>query len=172
MSKNIGGSRIIKIDRSKPFDLTKFLGAGRTIWKGPANGDGLTGKEDQDSRSLAITELDLSKIQFRDMLKSSETCVNGEEKQRRLVKAQYACLDIKVFLRLWEKKVLIPSYWKELLGGKTRFIYFDGTKLRSPCGHRCVLCLYYAGGRWRRCYDYLSDDFGADGPSAVLDFCH
>lgn len=164
----IGEPRIMKIDRSKPFDPAKFLGTGWTIWKGPANGDGLTGEEDQDSRSLAITELDLTKIQFRDMLKSGESYVNGEEKQKRLAKAGYIRLDAKIMLTFWENQALIPAILKEPIGGNTRYTYFDGTVLRCPCGVRCVLSLYWLGGRWDWRYCYLRYDWYAYCPSAVL----
>jgi hypothetical protein len=164
----VGEPRIVKIDRSKPFDPAKFLGAGWTIWKGPANGDGLTGEEDQDGRSLAITEFDLTKIQFRDMLKSGESCVNGEEKQKRLAKAGHIRLDAKVMQTLWENQALIPSVMKEPIGGNTRYSYFDGTVLRSPSGDRYVLCLCWDGSQWYWSYGCLQFDWNASNPSAVL----
>lgn len=49
---------ILFIDRSIPFNPAKFIGAGWTIWRGPADGDGLSGEEDHDERSLAIMEID------------------------------------------------------------------------------------------------------------------
>lgn len=168
MSKTIEESQIIKIDRSKPFNPVKFLGAGWTIWKGPANSDGLTGEEDQDQRSLALTELDLSKIQFRDMLKSGESYVNGEEKQKRLAKAGHIRLDAKIFQSLCENQTHISAAWKEPIGGNTWYTYFDGTILRSPNGLRYVLCLYWSGGRWYWGCGYLRCDWGAIRPSAVL----
>jgi hypothetical protein len=164
----VGEPRIVKIDRSKPFDPAKFIGDGWTIWKGPANGDGLTGAEDQDIRALAITELDLSKIQFRDMLKSGESYVSGEEKQKRLAKAGYVRLDARIFQTFWENQVIIPAVLKEPISGNTRYTYFDGTVLRSPCGDRCMLYLYWNDSRWGWNCDCLGHGWNADNPSAVL----
>jgi len=164
----IGEPRIVKIDRSKPFDPAKFIGVGWTIWKGPANSDGLKGEEDQDKRSLALTEIDLTKVRFVDMLKSGGSVVNGEEKQKRLAKAGHLCLDVKIFQTLWENQVLIPALWKEPIGGNTRYIYFDGTKLRDPDGRRYVLCLCWAGRRWYWGYRWLGGEWDSFRPSAVL----
>ena len=164
----IGEPRIVKIDRSKPFDPAKFIGTGWTIWKGPANGDGLTGVEDQDKRSLALTEFDLTKVRFVDTLKSGESVVNGEEKQKRLAKAGHIRLDAGVFLTLWGNQALIPALWKEPIGGNTRYIYFDGTILRGSNGGRYVLCLCWDGRRWGWYYGYLGNDWDSSGPSAVL----
>ncbi|MDO9399379.1 MAG: hypothetical protein Q7T79_01670 [bacterium] len=45
---------------TKQFDTASFIGKGWTTWKGPVNGDGLAGEEDIDSRSLALTEIELA----------------------------------------------------------------------------------------------------------------
>ena len=164
----IGEPRIIRIDRSTPFDPSKFIGEGWTIWRGPTDGDGLTGEEDQDPRSLALTELDITRIQFKDMLKSGESYVNGEEKQKRLAQAGHICLDARIFQTMWENQHLIPAIYKEPIGGNTRCTYFDGTKLRSPGGDRCVLSLYWNGGRWRWGYSWLDRDWRGRSPSVVL----
>lgn len=145
----------ILIDRLKPFDPEKFIGEG---WK----------IDEEDKHSLAITELDLTKVEFVDMLKEGESSVGGEEKQKRLVKAGHIRLDAKMFQTLWENQELIPASWKEPIGGNTRYIFFDGTVLRSPSGSRCVLYLYWRGGRWYWFYDWLADDFHSDRPSVVL----
>jgi hypothetical protein len=51
------GSSILEIDRSTPFNPAKFLGEGWSIWRGPADGDGLSGDEEQDQKSLALTDM-------------------------------------------------------------------------------------------------------------------
>lgn len=164
----IGEPKIVAIDRTEPFDPAKFIGAGWSIWKGPANGDGLSGDEDQDVRSLALTELDVTAIRFETMLKSGETIVRGEEKQKRLKEVGHIRLDAGIFQYFWQKKHLIPERLKLPTNGNTTYIYFDGTVLRSPGGNRFVLCFYWDGDEW--CWDYnsLVRDWRAHRPSAVL----
>lgn len=169
----VSASGIITIDRTTPFDPAKFkgLGKGWTIWKGPASGDGLEGEEDQDSRSLAIAELDLSKIRLEHMLtedelKSDSPYVNGEVKQGRL--KDHIRLDAKILQTFWENKHLIPEVWKKKTNGNITCVFFDGTILRSPDGNRDVLCLYWDYGEWHWNYNWLDNDFNANNPSAVL----
>lgn len=158
----------IPINRSTPFDPAEFLGQGWSIWKGPAAGDGLSGDEEQDERSLALTEVDLSQIRFETCLKDREDAVKGEEKLKRLKESGHIRLDVKIFQTLWNNKYLIPANWKEKINGNTRFIFFDGTTLRGPDGYRYVLCLYFSGGGWRWFCFWLGDVWGSSSPSAVL----
>ncbi len=151
----VGGSKVIKIDRSKPFDPVSFIGEGWSI-------------EEQDERSLVITELDLTKIQFKTMLRDDENIVKGEEKLRRLKKAAYVRLDARIFQTLWENQYLIPEKWKEKTKGNTTFICFDGTILRSPDGNRCVLYLYWYDGRWLWHYSWLGLGWRVSDPSVLL----
>src|SRR3989344_9625463 len=58
----IAGPKILRPDSSLTFNPTEFVGQGWTAWKGPADGDGLTGKEAIDSRAPALTEIDFSKV--------------------------------------------------------------------------------------------------------------
>ncbi len=156
---------IIHIDRSKPFNPS-FVGKGWTIWKGPVDGNGLEGPEDQDECSLALTKLDLMKVQFETTLKKGEGYVNGEEKYKRLKKTGYIRLDAKIFQTLWENKTLILKSWKK---GYTNYITFDGTVLRSPYGKRYVMYLMdWDYGEWNWYYDWLGYDLGAHDSSAVL----
>ena len=147
--------QIIHIDRSKPFDLAKFIGTSWSI-------------EEEDSRSLELTEIDLNMVQFEDMLKSSESRIKGEDKLKRLKKAGHVRLDTRIFQTLWEDQALIPKSWKEKIGGNTRYIFFDGTVLRNPYGNRCVLCLYWYHGQWRWDYGWLDSAWYAYFPSVVL----
>ena len=166
----IGEPKVILIDRSEPFDpaTLKGLGKGWTIWKGPIDGDGLKGEEEQDARSLALTELDLTKVRFETGLKSGESSIKGEAKLARLKEAGHVRLDAKVFLTLWENQHLIPLQWKEKTNGNTTHIFFDGTVLRDSDGDRCVLCLFWSGGGWRWYCCWLGSGLGACYPSAVL----
>ena len=161
-------SRIISIDRTKPFDPAHFIGKGWAIWRGPADGDGLSGEEEQDLRSLAITELDLAKTRFETMLAPGETEIKGEEKHKRLKAAGHIRLDAKIFQTLWENKERLPEEWKEKVNGNTRYIFCDGTPLRDPHGERGVLCFYWDGGRWSWDVRWLEYDWGAASPSLVL----
>jgi hypothetical protein len=161
-------SQIIQIDRSRKFDPASFVGANWTIWRGPANGKGLEGDEDQDERSLALTEVDLSKVLFKSTLKARESSVNGEEKLRRLKAMNVIRLDAGVFQTFWEHREELPESWKKDENGNVRYIYFDGTILRDPCGNRCVLCLFFDDGRWHWDYNWLGGDWNAQRPSAVL----
>jgi hypothetical protein len=151
----VGELKIVKVDRSSPFDPAKFIGKGWTI-------------EEQDERSLALSEVDLTKVRFEDMLKSGENSIQGEEKLNRLKKAGHIRLDAKFFQTLWENRQMISASWKEKIGGNIRYIVFDGTVLRNSPGNRYVLCLYWDGDIWIWNYCWLGNDWGDDGPSAVL----
>lgn len=161
-------SSILHIDRSAPFNPVKFLGEGWSIWRGPADGDGLSGNEDQDQRSLALTELDLSKVQLVTTLRGRETRIGGEEKLLRLKESGSVRLDAKVFLTLWENKDRIPEIWKEKTGGSTTYVFFDGTILRGPDGGRYVLYVCWGGGEWGWGYRWLGFGWYSYNPSAVL----
>lgn len=158
---------IIQIDRTTPFNPTQFLGEGWSIWRGPADSDGLSGDEEQDERSLALAKMDLSKVRLETCL-WGEASISGEEKLRRLKAAGHIRLDAKIFQILWENKDKIPESWKEKINGNTRYIFFDGTTLRGPEGGRYILCLYWSGGEWRRYCSWLEFDWFDSSPSAVL----
>jgi len=55
----VGESKIAPIDRSKPFNPANFIGEGWTI-------------EEEDERSLALTEVDLTSTRLEHMLKQGE----------------------------------------------------------------------------------------------------
>lgn len=151
----IGEPKVIPIDRTKPFNPVEFIGKGWTI-------------KEQDERSLALTQVDLTKVRFEDCLQKGETSVNGEEKLRRLKKMGHIRLDANVFQTLWENQELIPESWKQKTGGSMTDIFFDGTVLRNPDGRRCLLCLYWRCGEWDWSYRWLDNDWHVSNPSAVL----
>ncbi|MEK9185760.1 MAG: hypothetical protein AAB863_03210 [Patescibacteria group bacterium] len=159
---------ILLINRTALFNPAKFLGEGWSIWRGPADGDGLSGDEEQDERSLALTEVDFSKVRFETCLKDDEHGITGEEKLRRLKEAGHIRLDAKVFQTLWENKDKIPESWKEKINDNIRYIFFDGTILRSPSGSRDVLCFCWDDGEWHWYCRWFSRDWSAVIPSAVL----
>jgi hypothetical protein len=164
----VGEPKIIPIDRSTPFNPETFLGKGWTIWRGPADGNGLEGEEEQDARSLAITELDLSKIQLVTTLREGETVVKGEENLKRLREANYICLDAGIFQTFWNQQELIPQLLKELTNGGITYVFFKGTTLRSSCGLRYALCLYFDEGRWYWDCSWLVRVWDVFNPSVVL----
>lgn len=154
----IDKSTIISIDRTVPFDPAEFISKGWSI-------------VEEDERSLALTELDLSKVSFESMLNQDqgETSIKGEVKLKRLKVADHIRLDAKIFLTLWENQQLIPGSWKEKINGSTRYNFFDGTILLGPLGDRCVIYLFWDGGRWRwDCYWLGLCCWCANFPSVVL----
>lgn len=156
------------IDRAKPFNSAEFIGSDLNVWRGPKDGNGLEGEEEQDGGALVLTEVDIGMIRLENMLKPGETSVNGEEKLRRLEKAGHTRLDAKVLQTLWENQYLIPEKWKEKTNGQATYIFFDGTVLWYFSGDRYVLCLYWDGDKWRRSCGCLDSNWHANDPSAVL----
>ncbi|TSD02914.1 MAG: hypothetical protein Athens071416_433 [Parcubacteria group bacterium Athens0714_16] len=151
----VSGSKIIQIDRSIPFDPAKFIGAGWSI-------------EEQDEKSLALTEIDLTKVVFETTLEKNEKTINGVDKLKCLKEKNVIRLDAKIFQTLWENQNFIPEEWKKKTNGNTTFIFFDGTILRFSYGNRCVLYLYWYGGKWHWDFYWLDNDFDVSYPSAVL----
>ncbi len=152
----VGEPKVIAINRNR-FNPKRFVGEGWSILN-----------DETDTRSIALTELDLTKVQHVTMLKDGETYVNGEEKLKRLKASDYIRLDADIFLTLWENQHLIPESWKEKVNGNTRFIFFDGTILRGSDGGRCVLCLYWDVGAWDWSVHWLGSGWSGSRPSAVL----
>ena len=96
----IGKIETIPIDRTVPFNPAEFIGAGWSVWKGPAEGTGLEGEEGQDARSLALTMLDVTRLRLETTLKGEETSIIGEEKLKRLTAMTDAIrLDAGIFQR-------------------------------------------------------------------------
>ena len=144
----------INIDRTQPFDAAKFIGDGWTI-------------DEQDERSLKISEIDLYDLQLNNYLKEHETTIiKGEERKRRIKEDGRICLDAAWFIFFWNNKHLIPENWKDRVNGDTRYIAFSGTSLCNPTGGHFTLCLYWLKGSWYwRC---LSQALVADEFSVIL----
>lgn len=166
----IGKIETIPIDRATPFNPAEFIGAGWSIWKGPAEGSGLLCEEEQDKRSLALTALDVTRLRLETTLKREETSIVGEEKLKRLTAmADTIRLDAGIFQTFWRNQHLIPERFKVKTNGDTTCIFCDGTVLRSPSGRRFVLFFYWNDGsrEWRWHYDRFDSHFSASCPSAV-----
>ena len=135
----------------KPFSPAEFIGKGWAIWKGPADGDGLNGKEDRDALEDDLTSIDWEQVSFETHLKEKESSVQGEEKLRRATASGNLQLGGKSFLSLWEdyKANGQNSVLEKLRSSKgIQCIYFFGLRLRYPDGRRFVLCLCFRGSRW------------------------
>ena len=148
---------ILQIDRTSAFDPVAFVGEGWSI-------------VEEDERSLALAEIDLTKINFEVTLKEGEGTIDGEEKLKRLKDAGHIRLDAKVLQTLWENQHLIPVSWKEPTNGKTIYVFFDGTILWDRLSGGCfVLYLFWNEGEseWNWYYDPLDGDYATD-PSPVL----
>lgn len=176
--------RIIQIDRLKAFNPAEFIGyPGFSIWRGSINGDGLSGEEEQDQRSLVLTEIDLARIRLVTCLRREENCINGERNLERLKLSGYIRLDAKVFQALWEEsqreesrrkegQPFLLECFKQKTKGYTTFIYCDGTILRGP-GSRPYpysLRFYYDdhGGLWHQNCDLLYEWRCINNVSMVL----
>ncbi len=161
------GLSALVVDRTKPFDPAKFVGKGVSIWRGPKGADGLKGEEDQDARSLKLTEVDFSGVLFEHCIKQGENSIKGEEKLTRLLAAGHIRLDAKIGQALYEEKGQATLEWLYNTFGIT---WFDlpGTVLRGTVGDRYVLYLYRDGGRWHLRCRWLGYDCHVESPSAVL----
>lgn len=147
---------LVGIMQAVPFDPMKFLGQSWSI------------KLDQDEESLALTEVDLSKVRLETGLEAKETCITGEEKLKREKKLKLIRLDARFFLSLWNDQKKIPEAWKEKTNGNTTYIFFTGTPLRGPDGDRYILSLYWHDNCWGWACYWLEDYFNDSNPSAVL----
>lgn len=166
----VGESRTLPIDRKSLFNPAEFIGAGWSIWRGPADGNGLVGEEERDHRSAALVHLDLNNVQLVTCLKRGKSVTTGEERIKCLKADGRIRLDENVFQVFWDNQARIPSRFKKKVNGNVQFIFFDGVVLRSPSGSRCTLCLYFVGrGSWRWDYSWLGNDRSVDNPSAVLE---
>lgn len=153
---SLAGTKL-RIDRSQPIDPVKLLRPGWTI-------------AEQDERSLALKEVDLSQVRLVQTLNPGERCVQGEAKIQRLRSAGYILLDAKIFQTLWKNQRLIPKSWRQKTGRHATWIFFDGTVLASEKEDaRCVLFLYWKGKRWYRGCFWLESGWEAHWPSAVLE---
>ena len=159
---------LLAIDRSKPFNPAEFLGQGFSIWRGPADGGGMEGEGEQDSRSLALQEVDFSKVLLETCFEGEETWITGEEKLRRLKASGHIRLDARIGQALYEEEGQRTLRWLHDTHG-IRYVDFMGTILRSPDGDRDVLFLYRGDdGGWDRDYYYLECGWRAHDFSAAL----
>ena len=124
--------------------------------------------EEQEQRSLALTEIDFSKVRFVSGLKTGENYITGKQKLGRLKKAGAIRLDAKVGQALYEEKGQ-PTL--RFIHEHFNISWFElaGTVLRSPHGDRYFLYLYRNDdGSWGWDYYWLDSDRGAGDVSPVV----
>lgn len=134
---------ILQIDRSKPFDPVGAFGSGWSILE-------------EDSRSLLLTEIDLSKVSFQTMLKHDELMgIDSEELLKRLKANGSIRLDAGIFQTIYENQELIPRFWRELaedwIEKESPFIFADGTVLQKS-GCSATLYMFCRNGFWHLQY--------------------
>lgn len=159
-----------KLACDKSFSPAKFIGRGWTVWKGPANGNGLEGDEDRDVREDDLPIIDWDQVVMETHLQEKETLVHGEEKLKRVIVSGNIQLGGKAFLSLWEdyQANRENSVLEKLRRKGVTRIYFFGLRLRSPRGSRGVLYLYFSGSEWGWDYFWLNNLWSAHHPSASL----
>ena len=143
------------IDRTEPFDTVKYLGEERAI-------------DEQDERSFALSQIDVSKIDLQTMLKDKEDHLDGEKSLERLKKTSHIRLDAKVGQMLYENQNMIPTSWKQKIAGRAIRIYFGGTIFRNSLDLRSILCLYWKDQQWHLYHDWLKYDHSTSDRFAVL----
>lgn len=148
-------SPIVKLDHQIEFDPVTFSGKGWSIWKGPIDGDGLTGEEDRDLREKKIEQFLLAEMLRKVCLKEGETSIKGEEKQVRLKADQKKVrLGLATFLFFNQNLHLLEWLYKKL---GVRYLDFPGLVLRSPGGSRYVFsfCRDDVRGGWSMDLNWL-----------------
>jgi hypothetical protein len=145
--------------QAKPFNVEKFLGKG---WK----------VDEQDERSIALAQIELSALQFETCLKEGESSIVGKEKLTRLKESGKILLGANAFFGLWEdyqtnkENSVLEWLWRN---HKISYLDFFGTILRSPSGGRDVFYLYRRGrGEWHWGSHWLDRRWRAGDLSAVL----
>lgn len=156
-SHGVQKGSILKIDRTKPFDIAEFV----------SGNQGMKIVE-QDEQSLSLTEIDLNAVQLVSMLLPGESEVQGRVCMERLKDVGHVRLDAKIFQILWENQDLIPESWKEEVDGYSNQIYFDGTILGNDDGIFVVFYLLYANGGWNWNTSWLQHNRYDDHLSTVL----
>ena len=150
-----------------------FMGRYWSVWKGPIDDNGFYGYEDKDVREDHLKEVNWNNVSYETTLRRTEFQIKGEEKLLRLKKMDCIRLGGRTFFSLWQDyKKNRGNSILELLRKNWNIRYFDffGLVLRSPCGSRYVLSLYWNSSKWYRGWHYgwLSLGRLVCGPAAVL----
>jgi len=156
----------LSIDRSALFDPAAFLGEGWSIWRGPADGNGLEGEPEQDARALSISALNAEDFLFDTAIVPPERWVKGEAKLPRLRATGKVLLDAQIAQALYEEAG--QQTLNEIMQ-KTGVSWFDlpGTVLRDREGYRYLLGVYFNDGKWPWYPHWLENNWRASRPSAL-----
>lgn len=162
------GSRVFTLN-PKPFDPAAFCGPGWSLWRGPADGDGTSGEEAQDARSLELGQFDMTRMRFEPLLAPEEMQIKGVDK---LVRLKAVASLIRLDARLARDLLAEPGHstleWLYRNHG-VGWMDFMGSELRGPSGGRCVLYLFRgAVARWLWGACWLERVWYRSNPSAVL----
>lgn len=154
----------VLIKPARPFDPAVIFGTGWTIWRGPADGDGLEGEDERDERSFALAELDIATVEPTIILRKRESYTTSAEQIARIKKekSEHVRLDPSFAVALRDEPEKYPDAWK----GKA--IFWDGLVLRSPDGNRLALYSFWLVGRVGLYCHWLDDFRFADCLSALL----
>ncbi|MDO8566544.1 MAG: hypothetical protein Q7R58_00125 [bacterium] len=148
--------RILRFSRAMPFDPTnrRMSSDGVRIWRGPRDGDGLEDEPEQDTRSLALTEVDFGKVLFEHCLEGWEEAIRGEDKLARHLKTGRVRLDAQIGQYLLEEKGQATLKW---LYDNIGIDWFElpGTVLRHRNSSRFLFCLHRTKDGWDSDYSFL-----------------
>ncbi|MDD4901674.1 MAG: hypothetical protein PHE24_00905 [Patescibacteria group bacterium] len=150
------------------------------VWKGPVDGDGLSGEEDIDWRSLAIDKIEAHKLIIADCLLEGEKVIAAEEIRLRLRKSKILIpLGFKAFQYLWldyqaDRGGSILEWLYRTKG--IRHLNFMGTIFYTNhsggigSGSRIMPYFLrqpdYYSGLWEVSDEWMGCDFGSDRPTA------
>jgi len=146
-----------------------YSGTGLATWLGKKNGNGLSGDPQRDPRSLALTELDIEKIQFKHYidLDEGETVITGEDRLKAIKASGDIGLDAQVGWDLYKEPGQKSLRWLYDNRGVTWMEFPE--VLRFSFGLRCFLYLSRdGGGSWLWDFYYLAYDRLVSNPAAVL----
>lgn len=162
----------LTLDCSEPLEPVDFIGRNWSVWRGPADGDGLEGEEEQDKRSLALMQVNFGAVRFETCLQADESCIQGEAKLLRLQEKAGIRPAGNIVLALWKdyttrkKSSVLEWFWRSR---RVKYLDFFGVVLRSGgFGRRTVLCFHRdKDGRWSKGCNSLHNDRD-DGTLSLL----
>lgn len=158
------------IDRSVAFDPNTFMTLNPVQLTGNISAKEGWIIEQEDERSLQLSEIRGPQIQFKQMVKARDGFVPSEKILDHLKRSRLIPLDAMFLQTFWNNINDLPEGLKKInpFNGKTPVIHFDGTILKHACGYRCVLSLGWYYGRWAWGHVCLLNKRGSGDLSSVL----
>ncbi|MEI6863789.1 MAG: hypothetical protein WCK46_00240 [Candidatus Adlerbacteria bacterium] len=149
---------VFTVDRTKLPTVTDLLGDEWTVWKGPKEGEGLEGEEDQDARATAVNAFDFSRMKFVHGFKDGEDSIDGEQKLERLKVLPDVRPDFAFGIGLFLEQGQTTLRWLYDNHGITWF-EIPGTVMCHDGGYRYFLILSREGsGAWHWDYRWLKHE--------------